>query len=212
MPRRPPRRFPHQPKIQIPIDRSLPTAGSFLQEFRTPTAPETLQAFCRSALQRRDQQPDVRVVARSGRNQNGSFRARSTKKLTLRPCWTLRSLPTPNRISGRINVDRGVMPDRSSASAGRWQFLAYSIDRRSSGCRLGFGGAAGPWQRGITNDFSSAGRSRSVRLESTGCNRYHRSSMVIVPVRAGNLGQRVRIASHAFHSGSCLLDVRRISR
>jgi hypothetical protein len=46
-------------------------------------------------------------VRNSSRNQNGSFRARSTKKLTLRPCWTLRSLPTPYRISGRINVDRG---------------------------------------------------------------------------------------------------------
>jgi hypothetical protein len=43
MPRGSPRRFLHQPKSQIPIDRCLPAAGSFLQDFRTPSAPETLQ-------------------------------------------------------------------------------------------------------------------------------------------------------------------------
>jgi alcohol dehydrogenase class IV len=50
MPRRSPRRFLHQPKSQMPIDRGLPAAGSFLQDFRTPAAPETLQDSRQAAL------------------------------------------------------------------------------------------------------------------------------------------------------------------
>jgi len=41
---------------------------------------------------------------------------------------------------------------------------------------------------------------------------YCRSGMVIVLGRADKLGQRVRIADHAFRGGSCLSDVRRIGR
>jgi hypothetical protein len=43
MSRHPTHRFPHQLKTQIPIDRTPHTAGSFLQDFRTPSAPETLK-------------------------------------------------------------------------------------------------------------------------------------------------------------------------
>jgi hypothetical protein len=37
------------PKITFPIDQCPFAAGSFIRDFRTPPAPETLQAFCQSA-------------------------------------------------------------------------------------------------------------------------------------------------------------------
>jgi hypothetical protein len=44
------RRVLHQPRSQISIDRGLHAAGSFLQDFRTPSVPETLKDCCRSAF------------------------------------------------------------------------------------------------------------------------------------------------------------------
>ena len=52
MSRPPPGRFLHQPKSPIPIDRGLPTAVSFLQDFRTPSAPETLKGWRQSGFGR----------------------------------------------------------------------------------------------------------------------------------------------------------------
>jgi hypothetical protein len=45
-------------RSKFPIDRRL-AAGSFIQDFRTPPAPETLQESCRSAFGRRPRNADV---------------------------------------------------------------------------------------------------------------------------------------------------------
>jgi hypothetical protein len=38
-----PNPFPHRVNVQFPIDQCLLAAGSFIHDFRTPPAPETLQ-------------------------------------------------------------------------------------------------------------------------------------------------------------------------
>jgi transposase len=50
MQRRRSNRSPHRLKIEFPIDQCLLTAGSFIHDFRTPSAPETLQVSRLSAI------------------------------------------------------------------------------------------------------------------------------------------------------------------
>ena len=54
-----PRHSPHRPKAQFPIDRCQLIAGSFFPDFRTPSAPETLQGSGLTAFGRSTWKPDT---------------------------------------------------------------------------------------------------------------------------------------------------------
>jgi hypothetical protein len=59
MPTLRPNASPHRPKFKLPIERCLLTAGSFIHDFRTPSAPETLQVFRQPASGREHTRADV---------------------------------------------------------------------------------------------------------------------------------------------------------